>query len=53
MSSTALATPIIDAILHPSDFSEAGDVAFAHALKAALIALQYKHKAEEGRLAPD
>jgi nucleotide-binding universal stress UspA family protein len=37
-SPAAVATPIIDAILHPSDFSEAGDVAFAHALKAALIA---------------
>src|SRR5262245_7190852 len=30
--------PIIDSILHPSDFSEASEVAFAHALKAALIA---------------
>ena len=30
--------PIIDSILHPSDFSAAGEVAFAHALKAALIA---------------
>jgi nucleotide-binding universal stress UspA family protein len=31
-------TPMIDSILHPSDFSEASEVAFAHALKAALIA---------------
>src|SRR5512145_199679 len=31
-------TPILDSILHPSDFSEASEVAFAHALKAALIA---------------
>src|SRR5262245_36941272 len=30
--------PIIDSILHPSDFSEASEVAFAHALKAALVA---------------
>ncbi len=30
--------PIIDTILHPSDFSDASRVAFAHALKAALIA---------------
>jgi nucleotide-binding universal stress UspA family protein len=29
--------PIIDSILHPSDFSAASEVAFAHALKAALI----------------
>lgn len=32
------AQPIIDNILHPSDFSDASRVAFAHALKAALIA---------------
>jgi nucleotide-binding universal stress UspA family protein len=32
------AYPILDTILHPSDFSEASEVAFAHALKAALIA---------------
>lgn len=39
MSSLTAATPtIIDDILHPSDFSDAGEVAFAHALKAALIA---------------
>ena len=30
--------PIVDSILHPSDFSAASEVAFAHALKAALIA---------------
>jgi hypothetical protein len=30
--------PIIDSILHPADFSAASAVAFAHALKAALIA---------------
>src|SRR5215207_10209505 len=35
---TAHMTPVIDAILHPSDFSAASRVAFAHALKAALIA---------------
>ena len=29
--------PIIDSILHPSDFSVASEVAFAHALKVALI----------------
>jgi nucleotide-binding universal stress UspA family protein len=31
-------TPIIDHVLHPSDLSEASHVAFAHALKAALMA---------------
>jgi nucleotide-binding universal stress UspA family protein len=31
------AAPIIDNILHPSDFSDTGRAAFAHALKAALI----------------
>jgi nucleotide-binding universal stress UspA family protein len=30
--------PIIDSVLHPSDFSEASEIAFAHALKTALIA---------------
>lgn len=30
--------PFIDSIFHPSDFSEASEVAFAHALKAALVA---------------
>ena len=33
-----LANPVIDHVLHPSDLSEASQVAFAHALKAALIA---------------
>jgi nucleotide-binding universal stress UspA family protein len=32
-----LGNPVIDHILHPSDLSEASHVAFAHALKAALI----------------
>ena len=36
--SGAYETPIIDHILHPSDFSEASEVAFAHALKGALVA---------------
>jgi nucleotide-binding universal stress UspA family protein len=35
---TGSAPPILEFILHPSDFSEASRVAFAHALKAALIA---------------
>ena len=30
--------PILQSVFHPSDFSPAGEVAFAHALKAALIA---------------
>ena len=30
--------PIIDSILHPTDFSEGSQVAFHHALKAALLA---------------
>src|SRR5215470_5473522 len=30
--------PIIDSVLHPSDFSTASELAFAHALKVALIA---------------
>jgi nucleotide-binding universal stress UspA family protein len=30
-------TLLIDSIMHPSDFSEGSEVAFAHALKAALI----------------
>ena len=34
----AYESPIIDRILHPSNFSEASEVAFAHALKAALVA---------------
>jgi nucleotide-binding universal stress UspA family protein len=35
---TGSAPSILEHILHPSDFSEASQVAFAHALKAALIA---------------
>jgi nucleotide-binding universal stress UspA family protein len=31
-------SPVIDAILHPTDFSDASTTAFHHALKAALIA---------------
>ncbi len=31
-------TPVIENILHPSDFTVASEVAFAHALKAALLA---------------
>jgi nucleotide-binding universal stress UspA family protein len=37
-SPAPVAAPVLDSILHPSDFSEASRVAFAHALKAALIA---------------
>jgi nucleotide-binding universal stress UspA family protein len=37
-ASQADSIPIIDSILHPSDFSAASEVAFAHALKAALLA---------------
>ena len=37
-ASQEYSVPIIDSILHPSDFSAASEVAFAHALKAALIA---------------
>lgn len=33
-----MTTPIIDSVLHPTDFSEASRVAFHHALKAALLA---------------
>jgi len=33
-----MSTAIIHNVLHPSDFSEASQVAFAHALKAALVA---------------
>ena len=32
------ATPIIDSILHPTDFTEGSRVAFYHALRAALLA---------------
>jgi nucleotide-binding universal stress UspA family protein len=37
-ASQEYSVPIIGSILHPSDFSAASEVAFAHALKAALIA---------------
>jgi hypothetical protein len=37
-ASQEYSVPIIASILHPSDFSVASEVAFAHALKAALIA---------------
>ena len=37
-ASQEYSVPLIDSILHPSDFSAASEVAFAHALKAALIA---------------
>jgi nucleotide-binding universal stress UspA family protein len=36
--SREIAEPAIESVLHPSDFSVASEVAFAHALKAALIA---------------
>jgi nucleotide-binding universal stress UspA family protein len=38
MSNTPLNLPILQHIFHPSDFSAASETAFAHALKAALIA---------------
>lgn len=38
MSNTSLNTPILQHVFHPSDFSPASEVAFAHALKASLIA---------------
>ena len=38
MSQTSLNIPILQHVFHPSDFSPASEVAFAHALKAALIA---------------
>jgi nucleotide-binding universal stress UspA family protein len=38
MSKTPLDLPILQHIFHPSDFSAASETAFAHALKAALIA---------------
>ena len=37
-ASQEYSVPMIDRILHPSDFSAASEVAFVHALKAALIA---------------
>ena len=38
MSQTSLNVPILQHVFHPSDFSPASEAAFAHALKAALIA---------------
>jgi nucleotide-binding universal stress UspA family protein len=38
MNETPLDVPILQHIFHPSDFSTASETAFAHALKAALIA---------------
>ena len=38
MSNTSLNTPILQHVFHPTDFSPDSDAAFAHALKAALIA---------------
>jgi nucleotide-binding universal stress UspA family protein len=38
MSMTPLNLPILQHVFHPSDFSVASETAFAHALKAALIA---------------
>src|SRR5215510_877853 len=37
-ASQEYSVPIIDSILHPSDFTAASEVAFVHALKAALVA---------------
>ena len=38
MSKTPLSLPVLQHVFHPSDFSAASETAFAHALKAALIA---------------
>jgi nucleotide-binding universal stress UspA family protein len=38
MSKTPLSLPILQHVFHPSDFSVASETAFAHALKAALLA---------------
>jgi len=38
MSKTPLSLPILQHVFHPSDFSAASETAFAHALKAALVA---------------
>lgn len=38
MSNAPLSLPILQHVFHPSDFSAASETAFAHALKAALIA---------------
>jgi nucleotide-binding universal stress UspA family protein len=38
MSNTSLNTPILQHVFHPTDFSPDSDSAFAHALKASLVA---------------
>jgi len=38
MNVTSLSVPILQNVFHPSDFSTASETAFAHALKAALVA---------------
>jgi nucleotide-binding universal stress UspA family protein len=38
MSKTSLNVPVLQHVFHPSDFSAASETAFAHALKAALVA---------------
>ncbi|BCA53086.1 universal stress protein [Nitrospira sp. KM1] len=38
MSTVSVDVPVLKHIFHPSDFSAASDTAFAHALKAALVA---------------
>ncbi len=38
MTNTPTSAPILQHVFHPSDFSEASETAFAHALKAALMA---------------
>ena len=38
MSKVSLNTPILQHVFHPTDFTPESDIAFAHALKAALIA---------------
>lgn len=38
MNTIAASRPLIESILYPSDFSEPSSIAFAHALKAALVA---------------
>jgi nucleotide-binding universal stress UspA family protein len=49
----ATSTPRIRSIFHPSDFSAASEIAFAHALKAALVAgarLYMLHVSEHGNV---
>jgi nucleotide-binding universal stress UspA family protein len=38
MNKTSLNVPVLQHVFHPSDFSAASETAFAHALKAALVA---------------